>query len=173
MNPYLKVNVTDHVAGKSNAPVQLVEYADYQCPYCRKACYVIKEAQKELGENLEFIFRNFPLVELHPNALNAAFAAEAAGQQDKFWEMHDTLFENQEYLADRDLIAYAERIGMNVDQFKTDFGEDEYYQKIQKDYDSGIQCNVQGTPTFFINGVAYDGNWSTQEFIDYMRRLIR
>ncbi len=171
MNSYLHINNTDHVQGKEDAPVVLIEYGDYQCPYCKKAYYIIKEAQKELGEQLVFVFRNFPLVELHEHALHAAFAAEAAAEQDKFWQMHDELFENQQYLEDGDLISYAEKLDLDVNKFKDDFGQDNCYQKIQKDYDSGVRLNVGGTPSFFVNGEPFDGNWMSREFIDYLQRV--
>ncbi|MDR2954489.1 MAG: DsbA family protein, partial [Prevotella sp.] len=96
----------DHVQGKPNAPVELIEYGDYQCPYCGKAYYIIKDIQEKMGDNLKFVFRNFPLTDLHEYALHAALASEAAGLQGKFWEMHDTLFENQRYLNDGDIVKY-------------------------------------------------------------------
>ncbi|MCD8041978.1 MAG: DsbA family protein [Tannerellaceae bacterium] len=171
MNTYLHINNTDHVQGSNDATIELIEYADYQCPYCRKAYYIIKEAQKELGDQLKLVFRNFPLVELHPNALNAAFAAEAAADQDKFWEMHDMLFENQSYLEESDLIGYAEQLKLDMRKFTDDLGQDRFYQKIQKDYDSGLRVQVQGTPTFFVNGQPFEGNWMSHEFIEYMQRM--
>jgi protein-disulfide isomerase len=162
----------DHVAGANNAPIELIEYADFECPYCGKAFYIIKKIQQELGSNLKFVFKNFPLVELHPNALHAALAAEVAGAQGKFWEMHDMLFENQKFLEDRDILNYASKIGLDIDRFEKDFGNDEYYQKVKDDYNSGENKGVNGTPTFFINGEKYQGNWTSYEFIDYLKSLV-
>lgn len=168
----LNVNERDHVLGDYNAPVELVEYADYQCPYCKEAFYIIKEAQKELDDHLKFVFRNFPLTELHPNALHAAIAAEAAAGQDRFWEMHDILFENQEYLEDEDILDYAKNIGLDISRFEKDLGKEPYMEKVRKDYASGIKYNVQGTPSFFINGRLYEGNWNNLQFIEYLRSFI-
>jgi protein-disulfide isomerase len=162
----------EHVQGASNAPVELVEFADFECPYCGKAYYVVKKAQQELGNNLKFIFKNFPLTEMHPYALHAAVAAEAAGAQGKFWEMHDILFENQDSLEDSDILTYAKEIGLDIARFEKDFGMDEYYEKVKNDYNSGIKKGVNGTPTFFINGKKYEGNWMSYEFIDYLKSLV-
>lgn len=169
----IQVNKTDHVQGNENAKIELIEYGDYQCPYCRKAHYIIKEIQKELGNNLKFVFRNFPLVELHPNALNASVCAEVAGGEGKFWQMHDILFENQRHLDDSDLIKYAKEIGMNEENFKNNFGKEKFLQKIKNDYNSGMENDVEGTPTFFINGEVFNGNWMTSELSEYLRSLVK
>ena len=168
----LRLTSKDHVLGSENARIVLVEYADYQCPYCKKAYYTIKEAQEKLGNNLKFVFRNFPLVELHANALKAAVAAEAAAKQNKFWEMHDIIFENQKFLSDNDLINYAEQIGLDMNKFEQDFGKSELLDKVQEDYDSGIMNGVEGTPTFFINGEMYNGNWMSSDFIDDLQSIL-
>lgn len=172
MNAELKINNKDHVQGPKNASLELIEYGDYQCPYCGKAYYVIKEVQKELGDQLTFVFRNFPLTELHPYAMHAAMAAEVAAGQDKFWEMHDMLFENQRSLADPALIEYTQQIGLDTTKFEQDFGKDEYFEKINEDYKSSVRCNVQGTPAFFVNGEEFTGNWMEPEFAEYLRSLI-
>lgn len=169
---YLEVNKNDHVQGPVNAPIELIEYADYQCPYCRKAYHIVKDIQKKLGDKVQFVFRNFPLTELHPHALHAAIAAEIAASHGKFWEMHDLLFENQNALDDYYLLEYAKKLGINAAEFETDFGKDRFYQKVKDDYDSGLENDVQGTPTFFVNGEVFDGNWTTSEFIEYLESLI-
>ncbi len=169
---YLEVNKNDHVQGPVNAPIELIEYADYQCPYCRKAYYIVKDIQKKFGNKVKFVFRNFPLTELHPHALHAAIAAEIAASDGKFWEMHDLLFENQNALDDYYLLEYARKLGINAAEFETDFGKDRFYQKVKDDYDSGLENKVEGTPTFFVNGEAFDGNWMTSEFIEYLESLI-
>lgn len=172
MTLILKVNEKDHIQGATNAPIELVEYADYECPYCRKAYYMIKEAQKALRHNLKFVFRNFPLSDMHPYALHAAVAAEVAGAQKKFWEMHDMLFENQDYLEDRYLLEYAREIDLNTKEFEEDFQKDEFYKKIENDYNSGIKSGVEGTPTFYINGRQYSGNWMSHQFIEDLKSFI-
>lgn len=169
----LNVNNNDHIQGGSNAPIELIEYADFQCPYCGQAYYILKDIQKQLGDKLKFVFRNFPLPDLHPFAIHAAVAAETAGAQDKFWEMHDILFENQKNLEDFHLIEYAEQIGLDVKRFERDFGKDPYFQKVNRDYESGIHNGVQGTPTFFINGELFDGNWMSPSFAPYLESLIK
>ncbi len=166
------IHKNDHIEGAYDAPIELIEYADFECSYCGKAYYVVKKIQQELGNDLKFIFKNFPLVELHPYALHAALATEAAGVQGKFWEMHDILFQNQELLEDRDILNYASKIGLDVARFEKDFGKDEYYRKVEDDYKSGVRKGVTGTPKFFINGKKYDGNWTSNEFIDYLKSLV-
>ena len=117
------VNSKDHIQGKDTAVIELVEYGDYQCPHCGHAHPILKNIQRSLGADLKFVFRNFPLSEAHPDAFNAAFAAEAAGSQQKFWEMHDIIFENQDDLAIESLFLYAKKIGLDLQRFKTDIQE--------------------------------------------------
>ena len=112
------VKAGDHIQGSNDAPVTLIEYGDYQCPYCGEAFPIVKHLQKEMGGDLRFIFRNFPLTEIHRHALAAACAAEAAALQDRFWEMHDMLYENQDKLKERDLIALAPKLKLNVDEIR-------------------------------------------------------
>src|SRR6476661_8456817 len=150
----------DHVQGSSSAPVTLVEYGDYQCPYCGMAYPIVKSLQRALGKQLRFVFRNFPLSDSHPYAQHAAEAAEAAGAQGKFWEMHDALYENQEALDDRDLISYGERIGVDTDQLARDLEDGAYEARVREDFRSGVRSGVNGTPTFFVNGRRYDGGWN-------------
>jgi len=169
----IKINEKDHVQGNENAKIELIEYGDYECPYCGEAYPIIKKVQKELGNNLKFIFRNFPLVEMHPFALHAAIASEAAAEQGKFWEMHDILYENQKNLKDSDLIKYAEKIDLDVSKFEEDFNSNNIYQKIKEDFDSGVKNEIQGTPAFFINGKPFEGNWMDTEFIEYLKSLLK
>src|SRR5947208_14368649 len=114
------VSSNDHIQGKSNAPLELVEYGDYQCPHCGHAYPILKKVQHELGDDLKFVFRNFPLSESHPDAFNAAMAAEDAALQHKFWEMHDIIFEKQQALDFENLFLYAKTIGLNMERFKND-----------------------------------------------------
>jgi protein-disulfide isomerase len=151
------VSAHDHAAGPAEAPLTLVEYGDYQCPYCGAAYPVVKRLQKKLGKNLRFVFRNFPLTEAHPYALIAAEAAEAAALQSKFWEMHDLLFEQQTLLSPDIIPLWAERIGLNLEQLGNDIRQGVPEKRIREDRQSGIRSGVNGTPTFYINGARYDG----------------
>jgi protein-disulfide isomerase len=153
----LPVSASDHVQGEDDASVTLVEYADYQCPYCGEAHPVVKRLQKSLGKKLRFVFRNFPLTHSHPYALLGARAAEAADLQEKFWEMHDMIFENQEQLEPEILPVWAQEIGLDVDRFAKGLREEKVRKRIEKDYASGLESGVDGTPSFFINGMRYEG----------------
>ena len=151
------VSERDHAEGHADAPVTLVEYGDYQCPYCGAAYPVIKQLQEALGKKLRFVFRNFPLTQAHPYALIAAEAAEAAGLQRKFWEMHDLIYENQDELEPDILPAWAEQVGLDLEEFGTAIQQGDVTKRIKEDRASGIRSGVNGTPSFFINGSRYDG----------------
>src|SRR5262249_46417123 len=142
--------------GLADAPLTLVEFGDYQCPYCGAAHPVMKALQKALSRKLRFVFRNFPLTEAHPYAMVAAEAAEAAALQGKFWEMHDLIFENQDELEPDILPAWAERVGLDLDRFAAAIKQTEITKRIKEDRTSGIRSGVNGTPCIFINGVRYD-----------------
>ncbi len=152
------VSADDHAEGSADAPLTLVEYGDYQCPYCGAAYPVVKRLQKKLGKKLRFVFRNFPLTQAHPYALIAAEAAEAAALQGKFWEMHDLLFEQQTSLKPEVVPLWAKRIGLNVGKFEDHIKQGVVEKRIKEDRQSGIRSGVNGTPTFFINGIRYDGS---------------
>ena len=152
------ISAHDHAEGPADAPWTLVEYGDYQCPYCGAAYPVVKRLQKTLGKKLRFVFRNFPLTQAHPYALIAAEAAEAAALQGKFWEMHDFLFEQQTLLKPEVIPSWAKRIGLNIEQFETDIKHGGVEKRIKEDRQSGIRSGVNGTPTFYINGKRYDGS---------------
>ncbi len=152
------VTTDDHAEGPADAPLTLVEYGDYQCPYCGAAYPVVKRLQKTLGKKLRFVFRNFPLTQVHPYALIGAEAAEAAALQGKFWEMHDLLFEQQALLKPEIIPSWAKKIGLNLEQFENDIKQDVTEKRIKEDRQSGIRGGVNGTPTFFINGKRYDGS---------------
>lgn len=157
--PRLAVPVTekDHSQGPADAPVTLVEYGDYECPYCGRAFPIVKRLQKEMGDRLRFVFRNFPLNTIHEHAGVAAQAAEAAASQGKFWEMHDLLFAHQDDLANEDLVRNALRLGLEVYRFESDLSGEVYARKIRDEFRSGVRSGVNGTPTFFINEVRYNG----------------
>ena len=154
----LSVGERDHIKGRPNAPVTLVEYGDYECPYCGQAYFVIKEIERTFARVVRFVFRNFPLTSVHPHAERAAEAAECAGAQDKFWEMHDCLFEHQDALGDRHLVDYAALVKLDIVQFNRDMIERRYLSRVREDFLSGVRSGVNGTPTFFINGFRYDGS---------------
>jgi protein-disulfide isomerase len=146
----------DHIQGPTHAPIKLLEYGDFECPSCGRAYPIAKAIQQRLGDSLCFAFRHFPLTTMHPHAEHAAEAAEAAGARGKFWEMHDLLFENQGALEDRDIAGYAEILGLNADRLVGEILSGAYHDRIREDFKSGTRGGVNGTPTFFINGVRYD-----------------
>ena len=151
------VSARDHAEGPADAPLALVEYGDYQCPYCGAAYPVVKRLQKTLGKKLRFVFRNFPLTQSHPYALIAAETAEAAALQGKFWEMHDLLFEQQASL-DPDIITrWAEGLGLDLERLGNAIGHGDVEERIREDRQSGIRSGVNGTPTFFVNGTRFEG----------------
>lgn len=168
----LKPPVTnkDHLQGNPEASVELVEYGDYQCPFCGEAYSIIKSIQEKMGNKLKFVFRNFPLSEIHQRAASAAVAAEAAGFQGKFWEMHDMLYENQRNLLDEDLIRYAEQLNLDMKKFQEDFRNREYKEKVESDFESGVRSGVNATPSFFINGAKYEG--SLDDIVNRLEDLV-
>ena len=147
----------DHIQGSPDAPVALMEYGDFQCPYCGDAYGVVKRVQDLLGDKLCFAFRNFPLTNIHRHAEHAAEAAEAAGAQGKYWEMHDALFENQQALEDEDIAGYASGLGLDGHAVMDEVRSGTYAGRVREDFLSGVRSDVTGTPTFFINGERYDG----------------
>jgi len=154
----LPVGDRDHSAGPSDAPLVLVEYGDYQCPYCGAAYPIVKRVQKELGSDLRFVFRNFPITNAHPQAEWAAETAEAAAAQGKFWEMHDFLYENQARMGDEAYFAKGEtKLKLDAARIAREVAKGAYSSRIQEDFMSGVRSGVNGTPTFFIGGVRYDG----------------
>ena len=168
LNP--PVSVEDHVAGPESAAVTLVEYGDYECPYCGMAHAIVKRAQQTLGDQLRFVFRNFPLAEAHPHARLAAQAAEAAGAQGKFWEMHDMLYEHQDALDPDDILGYARELGLDVQRMTRDLESGVYARKVRDDFRGGVRSGVNGTPTFFVNGERYEGSWANEEaFVQTLR----
>lgn len=149
----------DHIRGNPDAPLTLLEYGDYECPYCGAAYPIVEQVRQRMGSRLRFVFRHFPLTQIHPHAENAAEAAEVAGAQGKFWEMHDTLFTHQDALDDLDLVQYAADLGLDVVQFQADLLAHAYADRVREDFMSGVRSGVNGTPTFFINGHRHDGGY--------------
>lgn len=154
----LPVSGRDHMLGPANAPATLLEYGDYECPHCGAVYPVVEALREGLGDLLRFIYRHFPLSEVHPHAQLAAEAAEAAGAQGKFWDMHDALFKHQDALDSAHLIRYAETIGLDTDAFRRDLETHAHAGRVREDFMSGVRSGVNGTPTFFINGLRYDGS---------------
>lgn len=156
----------DHSQGPAAAPVTIVEYGDYQCPYTRKASLNMARVMRRSGDRLRFVFRNFPLSHIHPNAQSAAEAAEAAAAQDKFWDMHARLFENQQKLDDPNLAHYAADLDLDRARFDQEMADRTHAARVLEDFDSGTRSGVSQTPTFFINGVLYTGSYSSGVLID-------
>jgi protein-disulfide isomerase len=153
------VSERDHSQGPSTAAVTLVQYGDYECPYTRQSTTIVRAIQQQLGEQLRFVYRNFPLTEIHPHALHAALAAEAAAAQGKFWQMHDYIFHHQHTLADTDLEQFAEAVGLDLQQYARALADPRALARIEEEVAGGASSGVQGTPTFFINGALYRGSW--------------
>ena len=147
----------DHIYGSADGLIRLLEYGDYECPACGEAQPIVKEIQRQLGDNLCFAFRQFPLTNIHPHAEHAAETAEAAGAQENFWGMHDTLFENQGALEDEDLANYAAELGLDATRLIREVTSSVYAQRIREDFKSGVRAGVNGTPTIFNDGERYDG----------------
>jgi protein-disulfide isomerase len=162
----------DHIQGPTSAVATLIEYGDYQCPYCGQAYPIIKEIQRRLGNNLRFVFRNFPLTEIHLHAQHAAEAAEAAAAQNKFWEMHDHLYIHQQALDDENLEKYAATVGLDLARFNNDMSTHAHAGRIREDFLSGIHSGVNGTPTFYINGIRYNDSWDLETLLERLRSVI-
>jgi protein-disulfide isomerase len=164
----------DHIRGPHSAAISLVEYGDFECPHCGQAHFVLNELMRHVGKYTQLVFRHFPLANIHPHARRAAEAAEAAGAQGRFWEMHDILFENQDALEDEDLLAYSRGLGLDVNRFAQELAEERYAPRVHEEFLSGVRSGVNGTPTFFINGYRHNGAWdleSLREAIDEHLKL--
>ena len=156
------VSERDHSQGPATAAIILVQYGDYECPYTRQSTTIVRAIQQQLGDQLRFVYRNFPLTEIHPHALHAALAAEAAAAQGKFWEMHDYIFHHQHTLEDSDLAQFAVAVGLDMQQYARALAEQRSLARIGEDVEGGERSGVQGTPTFFINEVLYRGSWEKE-----------
>jgi protein-disulfide isomerase len=159
MSLKVPVGKDDHIQGDANAPVVLVEYGDYECPHCGHAYPIVKRIQKHFGKQMAFVFRNFPLNEIHPNAESAAETAEFAGAGGKFWEMHDAIFENQRSLGPEMLMSLAQKMGLDPQGLEGALEEGAFTQRVKSDFLGGVRSGVNGTPTFFINGERYNGSY--------------
>ncbi len=161
----LPVGPRDHVQGPATAPVTLVEYGDFECPYCGAAHVIIKKIQELMEDDLRFVFRHFPLTQTHPHAEPAAEGSEAAGAQGRFWEMHDLLYENQGTLDAWHLAQFAHELGLNTRRFVRELEEGTHRERVREDFLSGVKSGVNGTPAFFINGARYDGSWDIEPLL--------
>jgi protein-disulfide isomerase len=167
------VSDKDHSQGSGSAPIVLVEYGDYQCPHCGRAYPILKKIQKQLGDDLRFVFRNFPIEESHPQAVQAAVASEAAALQNKYWQMHDALFEHQRDLSQDSILNLAKTIKLDIKQFTTDIRNENLFKKVESDFESGARSGVNGTPGFFVNGQHYYDNWDYEYFLNYLKGLLQ
>ncbi|MCD6029667.1 MAG: oxidoreductase [Thermomicrobiales bacterium] len=163
------VGPDDWSDGPEDAPVTFVEYGDFECPHCASMEPVLQELRRLAGPGMRFVYRHFPLTSSHPHAQSAAEAAEAAGAQGAFWPMHDALFANQQALTDRDLVGYAAALGLDADAVATALASHTYEPNVREDFMSGVRSGVSGTPTFFINGVRYDGEYT----LDALARAVQ
>ncbi len=157
MLKYLFDHTRDHYCGYPLAPIELIEYGDFQCEHCAAVYPEIKMLQEKMGNQLKFVFRHYPLSAIHPIAFDAAVSTEAASLQEKFWYMHDIIFENQKYLTRSSLSNFAEQIGLDVALFEVSRSQKKLVQKVINDVESGVKSGVNGTPTFFVNRHRYNG----------------
>jgi protein-disulfide isomerase len=167
------VSEIDHTLGPAHAPVTLVEYGDFECPICKQAAPAVKLILKHFYGKLRVVYRHFPQEEVHPHALQAALAAEAAGGQGKFWLMHDLLFENQSHLKPQHLRSYAEQLELDMVRFDADMEDELYLQRIREHTDGGMPSGVRATPTFFINGRIHDASFGMQSLMDGIDAALR
>ncbi len=161
------VSAEDHSLGAADAPVTLVEYGDFQCPHCFRAHPIVAAVRKKLGAKLRFVFRNFPLSEVHPEAMHAAEAAESVGAHagaDAYWLMHDSIYKHQQdafdALDDAHLVRYARSAGADPKVVQQDLDGAVFEARVRADFMGGLRSGVNGTPTFFINGTRFDGDWA-------------
>ena len=169
----LKSPVTDqdHVAGPASAAITIVEYGNFECIQCGRAYSSLKQIRNVLADELRLVFRNFPIVQTHPRSLRAAEAAEAAAAQGKFWQMHDQLFTHQQALEDRDLMGYAKRLGLDIERFTRDLGENVFLAKIQSAYEQSLfDEHVTGTPTIYLNETRYTGAIDVQSLLEAIKQ---
>lgn len=167
------VSAVDHVIGPDHAPVTVVEYGDFECPSCKQAAPAVKLLLEYFAERARFVFRHFPLEEVHPHALHAAEAAEAAGAQGKFWQMHDLLFENQRHLKLQQLHGYAEQLQLDMSRYTAEMDDEIYLQRIREHQRSGHESAVRSTPGFFINGRIHDVSFGMQSLFDGVNAALR
>ena len=167
------VNKVDHTVGPAHVHVTVVEYGDFECPTCKQAAPAVKLLLKRFEERIRFVFRHFPLEEVHPNALQAAEAAESAGAQGKFWEMHDLLFDKQQHLKPNHLRSYAEQLDLDMPRFIAEMDDEIYRQRVREHIAGGQASGVRATPTFFINGKLFDVSYGVHTLADACGAALR
>lgn len=163
----------DHLLGPPHAAVTVVEFGDFECPNCKQAAPAVKLLLERFEERVRFVFRHFPLEEVHPHALMAAQAAEAAGAQGKFWPMHDLLFENQTHLKPQHLHGYAERLGLDMARYTAETDDEIYLQRVREHMDSGRRSGARGTPTFFVNGRLQDVSFGIRALFEAVEGALK
>ncbi|MGA2890435.1 MAG: thioredoxin domain-containing protein [Terracidiphilus sp.] len=169
----IAVSIKDHMQGDPAAECSLVEYGDYECPHCGTAYPIVKRLQEHFAKRLSFVFRNFPLSQIHPWAEPAAEVAEFAGAHSKFWEMHDMLFENQESLSNALFLDLADRLDLSPSQLQTAVTEQTYRARVRADFSGGARSGVNGTPTFFINGQRHNGAFDFDALSNAIEQTLR
>jgi protein-disulfide isomerase len=167
------VNPADHYLGPSHAPVTVVEYGDFECPNCKQAAPAMKILLGRHAGRVRLVWRNFPLEEVHPHALYAALAAEAAAGQRKFWPMHDLLFADQTHLKPKDLHGYAQRLGLDMARFTAEMDDHVYLQRVREHLQGGTDSGVRSTPTFFVNGRIEDVSFGLRALFDAVEARLR
>jgi protein-disulfide isomerase len=167
------VTAVDHARGPEHSPVTVVEYGDFECPICKQAAPAVKVMLERFDGHIRFVFRHFPIESAHPHAMHAAQAAEAAGGQGKFWQMHDLLFDNQRHLKMANLREYAERLQLDMPRFIAEMDDEIYLQRVREHIQGGMQSHVRGTPTFYINGVIQDVSFGMRALRDGVQAELR
>ena len=167
------VATVDHTIGSEHSPVTVVEYGDFECPICKQAAPAVKLVLERFGARTRFVFRHFPVESAHPHAMHAAQAAEAAGGQGKFWQMHDQLFENQRHLKMANLRSYAQRLELDMPRFIAEMDDEIYLQRVREHMRSGAQSHVRGTPTFYINGVIQDVSFGMHSLMEGVEAAVK
>ena len=163
LDPLFKPDeATDHISGPTSAPVTLIEYGDFECPFCRQAHGALRVIMSHFGSRVRFVFRHFPLRQVHPHAELAAEAAEAAGAQGKFWPMHDLLFEHRLFADERHVLDCASRLGLDLPRYHNEMSDHVYLQRVQEHSAGGEHLGVRSTPAFFVNGVVADVSFGMQ-----------
>jgi protein-disulfide isomerase len=160
------VSAVDHVLGPDHAPVTVVEYGDFECPTCKQAAPAVKLLFERFVGKVRVVFRHYPLEQAHPHAMHAAQAAECAGGQGKFWEMHDLLFANQQHLKLNQLRGYAEQLQLDVARYTAEMDDEIYLQRVREQMRGGDASGVRGTPTFYVNGVVQDVSFGLHQLTD-------
>ncbi|MGH3733913.1 MAG: DsbA family protein [Acidimicrobiales bacterium] len=168
----IPVGPNDHVRGADNAVLTVVEYGDYQCPYCGQAYPIVARLAKKFESTMRLVFRNLPLADVHPHAEAAAEMAEAVAMQDKFWPMHNMLYENQRSLGDEDLRTYAKDVGADVKRAEEAILSGAPRARVETDLEGAIRSGANGTPAFFVNGVRYDESWFYDPFEEYLQSVL-